>query len=32
MVEEIMIKPGVFYYPEYFNRTIQEEVRDEILS
>jgi len=32
MVEEILIKPGVFYYPEYFNRSIQEELRDEILS
>jgi len=32
MVEEITIKPGVFYYPEYFNRALQEEMRDEILS
>ena len=32
MMEEIIIKPGVYYYPEYFNRSTQAALRDEIMS
>ena len=31
MMEEIIIKPGVYYYPEYFNRSTQAALRDEIM-
>lgn len=31
-MEEIVIKPGVYYYPEYFSRSTQEALRDEIMS
>jgi len=32
MSEEVFIAPGVYYYPEYFSRLLQETLRDEILS
>jgi alkylated DNA repair protein (DNA oxidative demethylase) len=32
MTEEIVIAPGVYYYPEYFSRVTQEGLRDKILS
>ncbi len=32
MIKEIIVKPGVYYYPEYFNRHAQEALRDEIIG
>jgi alkylated DNA repair protein (DNA oxidative demethylase) len=32
MTEEISVAPGVYYYPEYFDRLAQEAIRDKILS
>lgn len=32
MIKEIIVKPGVYYYPEYFNQHAQEALRDEILG
>ncbi len=32
MIEEIIIQPGVYYYPEYFSRPEQAALRDEIMN